>query len=194
MLREKLNVSQWNIKMEERMKEAQVKEEKRSRKRTLKAPPTFALPVRTLWELASEEQRVRAQAAGIAILEHWTGRINKGEVAKRLNIPPLRVWQLSQQATSGMLAGLLVQPKTRAKGVPMSPNEDPKALLKKIKELEENLRRQDLLIAVLRSMPGCRDAKIPMEEDQEETRARKTEIPKGSRSEGRKAAPQGEKK
>ncbi len=176
------------------MKEAQVKEEKRSRKRTLKAPPTFALPVRTLWELASEEQRVRAQAAGIAILEHWTGRINKGEVAKRLNIPPLRVWQLSQQATSGMLAGLLVQPKTRAKGVPMSPNEDPKALLKKIKELEENLRRQDLLIAVLRSMPGCRDAKIPMEEDQEETRARKTEIPKGSRSEGRKAAPQGEKK
>ena len=76
----------------------------------------------------------------------------------------------------------------------MSPNEDPKALLKKIKELEENLRRQDLLIAVLRSMPGCRDAKIPMEEDQEERRAKKTEIPKGSRSEGRKAASAGEKK
>ena len=169
---------------------------KASRKRTLKAPPTFALPVRTLWDLASEDQRMKAQLAGIAILEHWTGRITKAEVAKRLSIPPLRVWQLSQQATSGMLAGLLVQPKTRAKGVPMNPNEDPKALLKKIKELEETVRRQDLLIAVLRSMPGCRDAKIPMEEDQvEEKRARKTtEIPTGARSEGRKNTPHGEKK
>jgi len=78
----------------------------------------------------------------------------------------------------------------------MNPNEDPKALLKKIKELEETVRRQDLLIAVLRSMPGCRDAKIPMEEDQlEEKRARKTtEIPTGARSEGRKNSPAGEKK
>lgn len=185
-------------------KEVEVKQEKGERKlrkvgrkRTLKAPPTFALPVRTLWELASEDQRMKAQMAGIAILEHWTGRISKGDVAKRLNIPPLRVWQLSQQATSGMLAGLLVQPKTRAKGVPMNPEQDPKALSKRIKELEELVRRQDLLIAVLRSMPGCRDAKIPMEEDQtEEKRARKTttEVPTGARNEGRKGAAQGEKK
>lgn len=181
---------------EVKSEKSEKKARKAGRKRTLKAPPTFALPVRTLWELSSEEQKARAQAAGVAILEHWTGRITKAEVAKRLNIPPLRVWQLSQQATSGMLAGLLVQPKTRAKGVPMAnPNEDPKALQKKIKELEETIRRQDLLIAVLRSMPGCRDAKIPMEEDQEEKRARKTtEIPTGARSEGRKTSPSGEKK
>lgn len=77
----------------------------------------------------------------------------------------------------------------------MNPNEDPKALLKRIRELEETVRRQDLLIAVLRSMPGCRDAKIPMEEDQEEKRARKTtEIPTGARNESRKNSSQGEKK
>ena len=179
------------------MKEKMVEEsrEKRarkaSRKRTLKPPPAFALPVRTLWDLASEEQRTRAQAAGIAILEHWTGRITKGEVAKRLNIPPLRVWQLSQQATSGMLAGLLVQPKTRAKGVPMNPEENPKALLKRIKDLEETVRRQDLLIAVLRSMPGCREVALPEEPKDGE---KKAETTGGARNEDRKRAPKGEKK
>lgn len=181
-------------------KEVEVKIEKKGRrgprKRSMKPPPAFALPVRTIWELATPEQRQRAQGAGVAILEYWTGRITKMEVAKRLNIPPLRVWQLSQLATSGMLAGLLVQPKTRAKGVPMSPNEDPKALLKRIKDLEEVVRRQELLIGVLRTMPGCRDVTIPVEEGStEEKRARKTDqIPTGARNESRRAPPQGEKK
>jgi hypothetical protein len=167
------------------------KARKASRKRNMKPPPKFALPVRTLWDLASPEQRAKAQAAGVAILEYWTGRVTKVEAAKRLNIPPLRVWQLSQQATSGMLAGLLVQPKTRAKGVPMNPNEDPKALLKKIKQLEETIRQQELLIQVLRTMPGCRDVTIPMEP--EETSA-KNQIPTGARNEGRKNSGQRGKK
>ena len=171
-------------------REVEVKEEKKERKprgpgrkRSMKPPPKFALPVRTIWELATEEQRTRAQQAGIAILEHWTGRISKVEAAKRLNIPPLRIWQLSQQATSGMLAGLLVQPKTRAKGIPMSPNEDPKALLKKIQKLEEVIRQQEMLIQVLRTMPGCKDVTIPMEPEEPSA---KNPIPTGARNEGRK--------
>jgi hypothetical protein len=159
------------------------KERRAGRKRMLKPPPKFALPVRTLWELASEEQKARAHMAGIAILEHWTGRITKVEAAKRLGIPTLRIWQLSQQATSGMLAGLLVQPKTRARGVPVSPNEDPKALLKRIEKLEQTIRQQEMLIQVLRTMPGCRDVSMPMEAE-EKSEAR--EVPTGARSQGRK--------
>jgi hypothetical protein len=166
------------------------KARKAARKRSLKAPATFALPVRTLWELATAEQRERAQEAGVAILEYWTGRITKAEVAKRLNLPPVRVWQLSQQATSGMIAGLLVQPKTRAKGVPMSPSEDPKALQRRVAELEEMNRKQELLIMVLRSMPGSREA--PKKEEPKDGGA-KAEGIKGVRHENRARTPRGEK-
>ena len=176
-------------------KEVEAANEKRarkaSRKRALKPPPKFALPVKTLWQLATDEQKTRAQTAGVTILEYWTGRVTKVEAAKRLNIPPVRVWQLSQMATSGMLAGLLVQPKTRAKGVPMNPDQDPKALLKKIKQLEETIRQQELLIQVLRTMPGCRDVTIPMEPEE---KSAKNPIPTGARNESRKAGPERGKK
>lgn len=180
--------------MKERETEAVIEKMKgkRGRKRSMKPPPKFALPVKTLWQLATQEQKQRAQVTGVTMLEYWMGRISKSDAAKQLNIPPVRVWQLSQQATSGMLAGLLVQPKTRAKGVPMNPSEDPKALQKKIKQLEETIRLQDMLISVLRTMPGCRDVTIPMEA--EETRARKTEIPSGARNDHRKDGPERGKK
>jgi len=89
---------------------------RRGRKRTkFQVPKRFPLPVRALWQLASEEERKRAHETCTAILEHWLGKASKKEVARTLSLPPLRVWQLSQQALSGMLAGLLVQPRVRGR-------------------------------------------------------------------------------
>jgi hypothetical protein len=166
----------------------EAKKERTRRKKAMKAPPKFALPVRTLWDLATPEQRQKAQSSGMAILEYWTGYITKQEASKRLGVPPVRIWQLSQQATSGMLAGLLVQPKTRAKGVPMNPNEDPKALLKRIAELEEKVKRQDLLIAVLRSMPGCQEVGLKEMKEKDEDEKREA-ILKAARSSSRRIGP-----
>lgn len=69
--------------------------------------PRPAIPVRGLWEQASEAERTSAHRSCMAILEYWLGKSSKAQIAARLEVPPLRVWQLSQQALSGMLAGLL---------------------------------------------------------------------------------------
>jgi hypothetical protein len=164
-------------------------------------PERPPIPVRALWETASIEQKEKAHQTGVAILEYWTGRITKTEVATRLGIPQLRVWQLAQQATSGMLAGLLIQPKTRVKGLIMDPAEDPKILRKRIADLEATIRHQDLLISVLRTMPGCRDVTLPMETQApaqgektsataKPSKATKTaKVHAGARNEDRKMAP-----
>jgi hypothetical protein len=91
------------------------------------------------------------------ILEYWLGRIGKEEVMERLELPALRVWQLSQMALSGMLAGLLKQPRPRG-GAPMAtePDEDPKRLKKRIRELEDQLKRTEELVRLLRDLPGNR--------------------------------------
>jgi len=71
-------------------------------------------------------------------------------------VPLLRVWQLSQQAVSGMLAGLLKQPRRRSR-VPLPPDlpasEDPRALKRRIAELERRLRNTEDLVRVLRTAP-----------------------------------------
>jgi hypothetical protein len=61
----------------------------------------------------------------------------------------------------------------------MNIEDDPKKLKKKIAELEIIVERQNHLIAILRTMPGCHDASIPMEKpsEKETQNARtKTEI------------------
>jgi uncharacterized coiled-coil protein SlyX len=92
----------------------------------------------------------------------------------------------------------------------MNPEEDPKKLQKKIAELESHIAMQDRLISVLREMPGCRDASIPMEEapqaliatrkDLETQHATKTAqtakkgktaVPTGVRNEGGTNSPRG---
>lgn len=179
---------------------------KRGRRKGFRVPLKPAVPVKALWEWATPEQREKAHQSAAALMEYWMGRSSKQEIATRLSIPPLRVWQLSQQAISGMVAGLLMQPKTRAKGAPpMDPQEDPKKLQKRILELEQQIRNQDRLISVLREMPGCRDASIPMEEplQLETTRKEpqanagtkakkgKTAVPTGARHEGGPNSPGG---
>lgn len=144
---------------------------RRKRNQKFSLPPQPALPVKALWEMATPEQRLKAHEASVAIMEYWLGRITKQELAARLKTSPLRIWQLSQQAISGMVAGLLIQPKTRApRGAknmglqqPKDPENDPKILRERIAKLEKQVWAQERLISILREMPGCKDAKIPME-------------------------------
>ena len=75
------------------------------RKRSVFQPPARqAWPVRGLWEAAPEEQRREAHQTSMLILAYWLGKKSKLQVAEELKVKPLRVWQLSQLALSGMLA------------------------------------------------------------------------------------------
>lgn len=144
------------------------------RKRTRFAVPLHqAASVRSLWQAASLEERSRAHELSMAILEYWLGKTPKQEIARRLEIPPLRVWQLSQMALSGMLAGLLRQPKMRVRGrpsaAPSSPEDDPRRLKQRIVELERKLSRTEDLVRVLKDLPWAPKAS----ETQEESRADK---------------------
>ena len=132
-----------------------------SRKRTrFKGCPRPAIPVRGLWEQASTEEKRKAHATCMAILEYWLGKATKIQVAERLEVPPLRVWQLSQQALSGMLAGLLRQPRTRRKVSvpPATPEEDPKLLKRRVVELERKLAHTEDLVRVLKDLPWAKQA------------------------------------
>lgn len=143
----------------------------RRRKRKLPLPSRPAIPVRGLWEAASQEERNRAQEMGMALLEYWTGRVSKEETAEKLGLPPIRVWQMSQQATSGMLAGLLSQPKRWKMGAGME-SDNMKELKERIKELEKIVESQNVLISVMKTMPGMRDVKEPKEGWSEDDKAK----------------------
>jgi hypothetical protein len=114
--------------------------------------------VRGLWEHASEEQREKAHTTCMAILEYWLGHASKQETAQQLEVTALRVWQLSQQALSGMLAGLLRQPRMRGKveNALGGPRNDSQTLHRRIAELEEKLARTEDLVRVLKDLPWSR--------------------------------------
>lgn len=134
---------------------------RRGKKRVVfKLPPT-APSVKELWLKASEENRQKAHTTCALVLEYWLGRTTKQDLAQRLAVPPLRVWQLSQLALSGMLAGLLKQPRGRgAHTMPAtSPEDDPKRLRKRIAELEQKLKLTEDLVMLLRELPAHRPAK-----------------------------------
>ena len=138
-----------------------VRVKRRGRKRTRFAMPRqSARSVRSLWESASEEERSRAHQSSMAILELWLGKKTKYELAQELSLSPLRVWQLSQSALSGMLAGLLKQPRTRGRPeeMPRDPENDPRALKARIKKLESQLELTEDLVRVLKDLPWNRGA------------------------------------
>jgi hypothetical protein len=91
----------------------------------------------------------------MAILEYWMGRASKEDVAQRLETSPLRVWQLSQQALSGMLVGLLRLPRTRRRlGEDFAlRRQDTQTLKQRIAELEKKLARTEDLVRVLKHLP-----------------------------------------
>ena len=148
-------------------------------------------PIRALWEGATEEERKGAHETAAAILEWWLGRANKSEVAGRLKVPPLRVWQLSQQALSGMVAGLLRQPRWRKKeGVPMGPGDDRKALQKENAQLKRRLELTESLVKLLRDLPenrGRRD--LPAHPEEKRRRRKRVESREPAPDRGMDAEP-----
>jgi hypothetical protein len=132
---------------------------RRFRKRSFRCLPPPAIAVKPLWEQASEEDKNRAHQQCTTILHLWLGKITKEQAMTELELPALRLWQLSQQALSGMIAGLLKQPRTRAKGamMPIDPENDPKLLKKRIAQLEKENAILSSVNEVLKMLPGNRE-------------------------------------
>lgn len=113
--------------------------------------PRPVYPVRALWDAASEEEKRASHRLCVGILEWWLGKATRTEVAAKLSLPGLRLWQLSQQALAGMLAGLLRQPRVRGK-VTLPPSEgalDVPALKRRTAELEKRLKQAEDVAFVL---------------------------------------------
>jgi hypothetical protein len=140
--------------------ETKPKRTRRFKKRLRFQVPKPAVAVKALWEQASEEERQRAHKTCVLMLEHWLGRKTKAEMVETLGLPPLRVWQLSQSALSGMLAGLLKQPKNRRRGRPPSEETSEVAALRKenaaLRKENEALRTVNEL---LKDLPLIRESK-----------------------------------
>lgn len=120
---------------------------------------TPPFPVRAIWELASETQRQEAHKLGVLMLEHWLGRMTRKSLGEQLNLPPLRVWQMSQQALAGMVVGLMAQPKRPPKGTPMAAEkkaekDELKSLRKENHDLREDNRVLKELLDVLKDLPS----------------------------------------
>jgi hypothetical protein len=115
--------------------------------------------VKALWESADRQAQEAAHATCTAILETWLGKTSRQEVAERLGISRLRLWQLSQQAVAGMLAGVLKQPRARrgAGVVGLPPEDDPMELKKELEQVKRELKLAEELIVVLRELPGHRE-------------------------------------
>jgi hypothetical protein len=137
-----------------------VKRTRRGGKRLRFQVPRPALPVRGLWEAASAEEKARAHTTCVAILEWWVGRRSKEAVATELGLTGLRVWQLSQSALSGMLAGLLRQPRRRGRAAMRAvlddKSQDLAALRKENAELRRRLTVTERLIMLLRELPEAK--------------------------------------
>lgn len=131
----------------------------RPRRKPAFAMPQPAWPVKGLWEAATAEERAGAHRMGTLLFEHWLGRLSRKELAEKIGQPPVRVWQMSQQALAGLVVGLLKQPSQPPKGTPLPARkpseEDPRQLRK---ALEEALRQKGILedlVKVLKEFPSA---------------------------------------
>jgi hypothetical protein len=133
------------------------------------------LPIKALWDAASEEQRVLAHRTATAILATWLGKSSREAAAKELGLSAIRVWQLSQQATCGLVVGCLRQPRYRGRPPKdaMHPGlEDAAALRKKVMMLERELDASRRLIGVMRDLPGNRGRALDSESEAKHERGR----------------------
>jgi hypothetical protein len=123
-------------------------------------PKKMPLPVKALWQSASEEQQGIAHKTATAILSTWLGKSSREAAAKALSLSAVRFWQLSQQAVCGLVVGCLRQPRYRGrppKGGYGPEGEGVGALRKRIAELERELDGARRLIEVMKDLPGNRD-------------------------------------
>jgi hypothetical protein len=145
-------------------------------------------PIRALYDAASEEQRRRAHELSAMILEYWTGVKTKQEAAKALSVPPIRVWQMSQRAATGLVCALLTPPSGK-RGAPMAASEEEKALRKEIERLRKENALQRELIEVLRELPGNRDREIRAVTPEGAAREAEAPKPRKRKSRGPRALP-----
>jgi len=156
---------------------------RRTGKKRLKFGPPHNFPrgVRELWTQASREEQEQAHRACTQILAMWLGKRRREEVARELSIPSLRVWQLSQQALSGMLSGLLHQPRPRRRGevsTMSAKDDDPRVLKKRNAELERQIKDQQELIQLLTTIPKpkCEEPTSGPPTPAAKTRARRARV------------------
>lgn len=132
----------------------------RGGKRLSFAIPRVAWPVKGLWEAATAEEKQEAHRRCVAILEWWMGRKSREQVGQELGLSSLRVWQLSQSAVSGMLAGLLKQPRRRGRAAMRAVldegTQDIKSLRKELAETQRKLQIAERLIRLLRELPEAK--------------------------------------
>jgi hypothetical protein len=133
---------------------------RRGLKRThFQVPGKMPLPLRALWNLASEEERARAHRTATAILSTWLGKTRREEAAKELGLSAVRLWQLSQQAVCGLVVGCLRQPRFRGRPSPEGGGlfgEGVGVLRKRIEDLERELDASRRLVDVMKDLPGNR--------------------------------------
>lgn len=161
------------------------------RKRTVfEKPPRPAWPVRGLWESAPQADKERAHVTCMAILEYWLGKKSKAEVAEALEVTPLRVWQLSQQALSGMMAGLLTQPRRRVDREVFEGRAGPtrEALKKRIAGLEKELSRTEDLVRVLRTAPWAQSDSETTSKGGGPSHGGKQRAPRGAKKDRKRGA------
>lgn len=161
---------------------------RRTRKRRFRNLPRPAIAVKGLLDAASPAEIQKARELCAVILELWLGKTSKEQIARTLSLPPLRVWQLSQQALSGMIAGLLVQPRTRtrrAQGagtgveaiVRASPGPDLNALRKEITKLKQDLAASQRVNELLKQFPQTHAPKAEAQHVQRTSRPRAKQSP-----------------
>jgi hypothetical protein len=127
------------------------------------------MPVRALWQAASEDEKKTAHTTATAILRTWLGKGTREEAAKELGLSAVRLWQLSQQAVCGLVVGCLRQPRYRGrppKGGYGPYSEGVGALRRRIAELERELDGSRRLIEVMKELPGNRDRALGAEDAQ----------------------------
>jgi len=146
--------------------------------------PRPAESVRSLLENSSEEEREQAHRLVMGILEWWLGQKKKDEVAAALGVSGLRLWQLSQRATAGMVAGLLRQPLVGVRGRPrMEDKKELEALKKENARLKRENEDLERLLDLLKSLPAS--ARRGTEEGSSPSPRKKKERPaskKGARA------------
>lgn len=151
-----------------------VRRRRRCLKRTrFQVPQRVPVPVRALWQAASEEEQRKAHQVATTVLKTWLGKMSREDAAKELSMTGLRFWQLSQQAVAGLVAGCLRQPRFRGRVQLEGGDEVPVALLKRrVETLEREVEAGRRLIDLLRELPGHREAPKPAAK--EVRRARRT--------------------
>ena len=139
-----------------------------------------SIPLRAMWEQAKAEDQNQAQKASMVIMEYWLGRLTKTEAAAKLEMKPIRVWQLSQQAILGMSTGLLTRPRFRKADYMKADEQKIKELEKKIKKLEKVIETQKKLIEVLKTLPGNKNVELK----DEKKGKKKNAVPKIAKGKG----------